>query len=253
MRVSLLLTTYNEVEYLCLVLQSIANQTRLPDEIVICDDGSSFHTTYQIRLWSMILPIRHIWISDLGFRPAFARNLGIFKAQGDLLIFVDGDCLLPPSFVECHLRLAKFGYVVSGGRYLLNREETLLMRQGVLPISSAFNYPKFLKLPLGPLRNLTPKRWKAVRTCNLSLYRNDAIRVAGFDENYVGWGLEDSDFVVRLVRSGIKIRMGRLAACVAHLHHVENTRERLSVNEKLFNFSLENRDHLLSKKSILKL
>jgi len=83
------------------------------------------------------------------------------------------------------------------------------------------------------------------------VYREDALRIAGFDETYTGWGLEDSDFVVRLINSGIKARSGRLAACVAHLYHPESPRDRLSVNDQKFRETLNNSNHVMASSSIL--
>ena len=109
-----------------------------------------------------------------------------------------------------------------------------------------------MRWPLGPFRNLWSARWESVRTCNLSLYREDTIQIAGFDESFIGWGLEDSDFVIRLIHSGVKIRSGRLGACVAHLHHDESSRDRLSINHQRFQETLTNRDHVIATLSILR-
>jgi GT2 family glycosyltransferase len=56
-------------------------------------------------------------------------------------------------------------------------------------------------------------------TCNLAVWREDFYRVNGFDEDFVGWGHEDADFVSRLINSGIFRKEGRFAAPVLHLWH----------------------------------
>ena len=68
-----------------------------------------------------------------------------------------------------------------------------------------------LRFPLGPLRNQYPRRWRGVKTCNLGVWRDDLFAVNGFDERYQGWGYEDSDLVLRLIRNGVRCKDGRFA------------------------------------------
>lgn len=233
------------------MLESVAQQYRLADEVVICNDGSDSSTSAIIASWSSRLPIRHAWCPDVNFRAALTRNLGILKSTAEILVFVDGDCLLPPSFVQNHLKLAQPGYVVSGGRHLLSEEQTKSVLHGSLAPSEVFDHWKFSSWPLGLLRDLVSANWETVRTCNLSVSREDALRIAGFDESYTGWGREDSDFVVRMLRSGVKIRSGRLATCVVHLYHPESPRDHLSVNDQRFSEALHNPTHVMATSSIL--
>lgn len=250
-KVALLITTYNRPDALDLVLESAANQSRLPDEVIVCDDGSDSLTTEAVAKWIERVPVSHAWCPNMKFRAALTRNLGILKSKADILIFVDGDCLLPPSFVENHIRLSKPGCIISGGRHLLSEGKTKAVLNKGLGLSSVFAAWKFWSFPLGVLRDLGFADWNAVRTCNLSVYREDALRIAGFDEIFVGWGREDSDFVVRLLRAGVKVRSGRLAVCVAHLHHKQNSRADLSLNDRKFEATLNNPDHLIAHSSIL--
>lgn len=233
------------------MLESVAQQYRLADEVVLCNDGSDSSTSAIIASWSSRLPTRHAWCPDVNFRAALTRNLGILKSTAEILVFVDGDCLLPPSFVQNHLKLAQSGYVVSGGRHLLSEEQTKSVLHGSLAPSEVFDHWKFSSWPLGLLRDSVSANWETVRTCNLSVSRDDALRIAGFDESYTGWGREDSDFVVRMLRSGVKIRSGRLATCVAHLYHPESPRDHLSVNDQRFSEALHNPTHVMATSSIL--
>ena len=88
-----------------------------------------------------------------------------------------------------------------------------------------------VRLPAGPLRKCTPNRWRGVKTCNLAAWRADLIRVNGFDERYAGWGLEDSDLVIRLLNSGVRHKSGRFNAPVLHLWHRDNDRNALAENQ----------------------
>ena len=69
-------------------------------------------------------------------------------------------------------------------------------------------------------------------TCNLSAWRGDLLQINGFDESYSGWGLEDSDLVIRLLRSGVNHKSARFAAPVLHLWHGNHDRGGLAENRQ---------------------
>jgi predicted glycosyltransferase involved in capsule biosynthesis len=70
-----------------------------------------------------------------------------------------------------------------------------------------------------------------VKTCNFSAWRTDLVLANGFDERYAGWGLEDSDLVIRLLHAGVRHKSARFAAPVFHLWHRENDRSALAENQ----------------------
>lgn len=251
LKVGLLITTFNRPRALARVLESVAAQSWLPDSVYVCDDGSEPETGSLVRQWVGQLPICHVWQPNRNFRASRTRNLGALKSEVDYLILIDGDCLLPPRFVETHMRLAEVGRVVAGGRSLLSDAETAALLSKASPLHHAFTSWKFLILPLGIVRDLHAEHWQSVRTCNLGLFKEDLISVGGFDESYVGWGREDSDFVVRLIHSGLKVRSGRFGSCVAHLHHQENDRYALSVNDARFRNVLSEQGRVIANVSVL--
>jgi len=66
----------------------------------------------------------------------------------------------------------------------------------------------------------------------MSIWRDDLVKVNGVDESFSGWGLEDSDLVVRLYRAGVRHKSARFAAPVFHLWHRENDRSQLAENRR---------------------
>lgn len=235
MSLALLITTYNRPDALDFVLETVVRQIKLPDEIVVADDGSDSSTIRVIKKWQNKLPLSHIWLPDVGFRAARSRNLGILKVKSEYVVMIDGDCLLPPGFLDRHVALAKRGCLVAGGRYLINNDDTCnLMSSPAEHLSVRFDSPKFWSLPLGPLRDLGRRNWNKVRTCNLGVWRSDLMRVGGFNEAYLGWGREDSDLVIRLLNQGLSIRSARFSACVAHLEHPQQDLEGFSENSDRF-------------------
>ena len=232
-RTALIITCYNWSLALQKVLSSVSRQTVMPDEIVIADDGSRPVIQETIQRWQPILGgrLKHVWQPDDRFRAARSRNLALIKTACDHLVMIDGDCLLPPSFIEQHQRLITDGVMVAGGRYLLSKDETSLLLNEPIDKTVLFDEFKFLVAPVGPVfRDRVGNSWRQVRTCNLGVNRADLLAIGGFDENYIGWGKEDSDLVVRLMRHGVRIRSGRLAVCVKHLYHQAASRQYLEKN-----------------------
>lgn len=121
MKVSLIISTYNWEEALVRTLESVARQSRIPDEIIIADDGSREPTRIAVEQFvaGISVPVKHIWHEDDGFRLAAIRNKAMAAATGDYLIQTDGDVVLDRHFTEDHVRMAKRGCYVVGSRVVL--------------------------------------------------------------------------------------------------------------------------------------
>ena len=89
---SVIIPTLNEIAYLPQLLNSLAAQTRLPDEIIVADAGSK-DGTVELAQSRGVLVVR-------GGMPAVGRNAGARVAKGDILLFFDADVLPPPKFIE---------------------------------------------------------------------------------------------------------------------------------------------------------
>lgn len=251
-RIAVIITTYNRPDALAAVLEGYLAQTDGNFELIVADDGSTDDTRKLVDdcRQRAKFSISHVWQEDQGFRAAAARNRALAAATADYIVFTDGDCVPLPSFVARHRLLAEPGYFLAGNRLLLSEQFTQQVLRGKIPIH-AWGISRWLAawmkrdinrlLPLllapnfGMLRKLAPQRWQGVKTCNLSAWRNDLIKVNGLDETYSGWGLEDSDLVVRLLHAGVCHKSARLAAPVLHLWHRENPRDRYAENRKKLN------------------
>lgn len=245
--ISVIVTTYNREDALDACLRALGRQSDRSFEIVVADDGSRPQTARVIAHWQARLtqPLKHVWHEHAGFRGGEIRNRGIRASAGALCIFLDGDCLAPAGFVAAHRRLHEPGWFVTGNRILMTRvlTETVLTRgieaeswnSAVLAWQRARGginrFLPTLRLPLGALRKLRRKSWVGAQTCNLAVARRDLDRVDGFDCAYTGWGLEDSDLVVRLLHAGLRRKDGRFATGVLHLWHPQNDRSQLAANQ----------------------
>lgn len=232
MKVSVVVLTYNWPEALGRVLASLAAQTRLPDEVIVADDGSGAETRELVERMArdFPVPLRHVWQEDRGFRAARARNRGIAASRGDYVILLDGDMLLHPRFVADHLMLAERGCFLQGGRIKATREETARLLAGARPVFAPWARADFHEFDgtkrLYAFRQPQLARWKSrsrnggrVMSCNMSFWRDDLLRVNGFDERMEGYGAEDRELVARLENAGLRRRALKWAALAVHLWH----------------------------------
>lgn len=248
MKTAVIVTTYNRPDALAAVLAGYLTQTAQEFELLVADDGSTSETRDVVDDFRRRAPfdVRHVWHEDRGFRAAAIRNRAIAATAADYLIFSDGDCVPAADFVARHQSLAERGWFVAGNRLLLSKAFTARALRAGLPLHRYGNGDwlaawcrrdvnrvlPLLRLGDGDWRRATPQRWEGVKTCNLAAWRDDLARINGLDESYSGWGLEDSDLVIRLLHAGVKHKSGRFATPVFHLWHAENDRSRLADNQR---------------------
>lgn len=248
MKLSLIITTYNWPESLLLVLESIKQQTLLPYEVIIADDGSDFKTKDLINNFknNNNLKIIHSWQEDMGFRAARSRNNAINKSSGDYIVLIDGDTILHPNFIKDHFNYAEPGFFIQGSRVLLTEKKTnktLTQKKinfsyfdsGLINRKNAL-YSKFLSLLLSSKKN----KLNGIKSCNMGFYKKDCINVNGFNNDIEGWGREDSEFIVRIINSGINRKTIRFGIIQYHLWHNENSRKSLSENDKILFDTIKN-------------
>lgn len=236
MKISVLTTVYNRPEHLRLLVAALAAQTRPPDEIVVADDGSD---EASVAAMNRLLPAGEIPATLVrqekdGYRLAAARNLSIRAATGDYLVFLDCDIAPLPEAVAVHERQAAPHRLLCGNRALLDEGATKALMAAV-PAPSAADWELAWATADADevtdaarlfARQAALRRWHLARPhkpkllgCHFSLFRDDVVRVNGFDENFVGWGYEDDDFARRLYRVGVEPQSVIAEARALHLWH----------------------------------
>jgi glycosyltransferase involved in cell wall biosynthesis len=244
MKVGLIISTYNWKEALNVVLESVKLQTSLPEEIVVCDDGSSDDSEELVKNHQKNFPciLKHVWQEDNGFRVAASRNNGIneLSEDTDYVVIIDGDMILHPSFIEDHVYFAEKNCFTQGSRVLISEEKTtqILSRGEINSIISFFSkgirkrkntiYLRFFS----SLLDRPNKQLKGIRACNMGFWKKDLYSVNGFNEKFVGWGREDSEIVVRLFNKGIMRKNIKFSAIAYHLYHKEKSILSVSINDK---------------------
>lgn len=241
MKISLIVTTYNWKEALEVSLFSAFKQTNLPYEIIVADDGSKQDTA---RLVARIadnapVPIIHSWQEDKGFRLARSRNRAIARTNGDYIVLLDGDIILEKHFIEDHRKFARPGYFIQGTRVLLNERlsaEVLKKKAMVATFckTGVENKKNCLRSNLlARLFSFRSSSLTGIKTCNFAFLKKDAVAVNGFNEDFIGWGREDSEFTVRLLNRGMKRQNMKFNGLAYHLYHPMNDRDRLDTNDKI--------------------
>ncbi|MDR1407016.1 MAG: glycosyltransferase family 2 protein [Tannerella sp.] len=243
-KVSLIVSTYNRPDALDLCLQSIARQTHLPDEVVIGDDGSTGDTRNLIdaRRPAFPVPLVHVWQEDKGFRLAMSRNRAIAASRCEYIVEIDGDLILHRDFIADHLSLARKGHFLKGGRvFLSGKSSEKCCRSGTLPRIHFFSRgitrrPNTVRCPA--LSRYLAARYQKHRFtalgCNMSFWREDCMRVNGYDELFEGWGSEDYDFASRLTNSGVKRLSLKFSAIVYHLWHGAPPQKHIAANRQYY-------------------
>jgi len=246
---ALLISTYNWPEALNLVLKSVLNQSRLPDEILIADDGSRAETKELINGYKLLfsIPVKHIWQEDAGFRKSKILNKAIAETDSDYIIQIDGDCILHPEFVSDHLKAAQKGQYLYGSRVnILPNSVTEIFQKEIIKFNifstEIKNKARTLHIPfLASLYKSHHGISKKFRGCNVSYWRSDFIAVNGYNEDFEGWGREDSDLVIRIGNLGVMAKRLRYAGIVYHIHHTVNSKHNFELNDRMQNQTITNK------------
>ncbi|MFD2725595.1 glycosyltransferase family 2 protein [Hyunsoonleella rubra] len=226
-KVALLISTYNWPQALDLVLQSVLKQSVMPDEVIIADDGSKDDTRALINTYKtkFRMPLIHVWHEDKGFTKTIILNKAIAKIKSEYIIQIDGDIILHKHFVKNHREISKKGSFLFGTRVTITKEKSeKILSKGASNLnwlSSGLKkrmralYLPFVYKNRKPDTSVTTK----LRGANMSYWKDDAIAINGYNEDYLGWGFEDYDFGMRLTFLGIKPKRLKFSGICFHIYH----------------------------------
>jgi glycosyltransferase involved in cell wall biosynthesis len=247
MGISVIITTYNQPEWLQKTLIGFKYQIVDAFEVVIADDGSDERTKAVIEEFRQTSPfeIQHIWHPDTGFNKCGILNKAIMAAKYDYLLFTDGDCIPRRDFVAVHLREAERGRFLSGGYFKLNTavsnmigEREISLQQPFSPswLRSAgqeFTYKmlkfvnvRFLEWLFNTI-TVTKPTWNGH---NVSGFKDDIIAVNGYNEDMQYGGL-DRELGERLENYGVRGKQIRYSAVCVHLDHPRPYRNKKTLSQ----------------------
>ena len=235
---SVVVATYNRADYLRVNLACLSAQDYEGDwQIIVADDGSTDHTPQVIseaRLAGAGPKIQHCWHEHQSYRRAFILNEGSRLAGGDILIFLDSDCIPAPDLLSTYAAHCASDAFYLGGVYYLNQQ----LSETVLQNDQSFSQQEFWaraaqsrNLKKGSAKRNFKRYWKSRFYIALKFRRpkiwggNCAVnhdvfeKINGYDENYAGYNKSDSDIRNRLVKGGYHAVPLQTKARAYHLYH----------------------------------
>jgi len=252
MKISLIIVTYNRPDALEVIINSILRQTEILHEVIIADDGSDEKTSEVIIKYQKSFPckLKHVWHKDKGFRAAKIRNKAIKKSTGDCLFFSDGDLFFHPRFFQDLKRNIEPGIALIGSRVFLKKEATAKILNNHKPENISFFSSKTERNRLNSLRfSFAAKMMPTVHFSEklrgglLCALKKEIVAVNGWNEDFEGWGKEDTELVARLWFNDIKLKKLKFAGITYHLWHPHLSRQRIDKNEKLLLECIENKSN----------
>lgn len=245
--ISVVISTYNSVEWLEKTLWSYEHQIFREFEIIIADDGSDDETKDFIANYKGISSkqIVHVWHKDDGFQKSSILNKALLACNTDYVVMSDGDCIARDDFLQIHYERREKGYFLSGGYYKLPLDLSQLITKEDIASQRCFDL-EWLKengLPAsyknqklvsgfvtaGVMEALTPTNasWNGH---NSSGWLADLKAVNGFDER-MQYGGQDRELGERLFNYGIKSKQIRYSAICLHLDHARGYKNQESIDK----------------------
>lgn len=229
--IAVLISTYRRPQHLRRSLLSLALQEGVAGqmEVVVTDDGAPQESRPVVEAFARTVdfPVRFTTHPHDGFRLARCRNEGIAVSTAPYLLISDGDCVFPPDHVRWHLAFRRKRQVVVGDCLRLDRQATdqvtdEVIRNGgysALVPAPARRHVARKALHAFWYHLLKLKMYPRLTGCNIGVWRSDLERINGFDEQFVGWGLEDRDLQFRLSRLGLRFKSITTRTVAYHLWH----------------------------------
>jgi len=187
---SLIIITLNRPKLLEKTLEGLTRQTKPLGEIIVIDNGPHQETKVVADSFLDRLPIRYVPEPNRGYGRA--RNRGLSEAHGEVLYFLDDDCVAEPDWAEVLWNLVKSGQAELGGGSRVSGYSGMAARVEYLSTDGPALSPR-----------LAPGNRHHLSTSNLVLLRKVVDRVGRFDETLAM--CEDRDFTVRAAENGFRL------------------------------------------------
>ncbi|USD65152.1 glycosyltransferase [Vibrio sp. SCSIO 43136] len=224
-KASLIITHYKRVDFLEQVMKSIAKQSTQDFEVIIAEDADDQETVEFVKRWQQKLPmpLKHASQPDNGFQRAKCINNGVKLASGELLVFIDGDCVLHPQYMHEYISAHRENICLYGRRVnlsegltqeVINQDKPLSLINILLSRSS--RKEDGIYFPTSVIKR--PRR--GITGHSIGISRAVLEKVNGFDEDFTSYGAEETDLENRLEKlGGIEFVSLRMRALQYHLWH----------------------------------
>jgi glycosyltransferase involved in cell wall biosynthesis len=197
MKYSIIIPVYNRPEEVNELLQSLTKQTYRDMEVIIVEDGSTVTCESVVRNYAGKLQLRYYTKENSG--PGMTRNFGAEHSQGDFLIILDSDCVLPAGFLQAiEDELMRKDCDAWGGPDRAH--------DGFSSVQKAINYSMTSFLTTGGIRGGKKQMDKKFypRSFNMGIRRSLYRQLDGFSSMRFG---EDIDLSLRIYKSNANCRL----------------------------------------------
>jgi glycosyltransferase involved in cell wall biosynthesis len=192
---SVVIPTYNRLPILEKCLRAMEQQVYdgalvAGYEIVVVDDGSTDGTVGWLRQHQAELP--HVVVFEQDHKgPAAARNLGVEKAQGDTIIFIDSDLVVLEGFLQYHAAALQSAHTQTGH-------------------DRCFTYGRVVNTanfddPASEPYKITDYSQAFFATGNVAIAKRWLMEAGLFDTQFTLYGWEDLELGVRLKNLGLSL------------------------------------------------
>ena len=200
MKYSIIVPVFNRPDEVDELLESLSNQTHRDFEVIIVEDGSTIPCKDVCDKYADILVLHYYAKENSG--PGQSRNYGAERANGEYIIILDSDVVLPKGYVEAidkTLSSAKEEIAAFGGPDAAHPSFT--------PVQKAISYSMTSFFTTGGIRGSSPQSGGArgaldkfyPRSYNMGIRRDVYLELGGFSKMRFG---EDIDFSYRIVEAG---------------------------------------------------
>ena len=207
-RLSLIIATYNRAEQLMITLDSVAVQSKAPAqwECIVVDNNSSDDTKQRIEGFASAHPnLNIVYHFEAKQGLSHARNAGIARAQGDIIVFIDDDERIVPDFIGAYIHLFDHNpkAMAAGGKIIAEYptgRPRWMSHYSERPIANPMDFGDYVRLfPKGRIPgggNMAMRRdvFSSVGNFNTSLGRTGKSLIGG----------EESDLFERIAKAGME-------------------------------------------------
>jgi glycosyltransferase involved in cell wall biosynthesis len=229
--IALLISTYQRPAHLRRALLSVGLQRDVAHrmEVVVSDDGSTDETAQVVEAFARTAKFRVHFTTHphTTFQLARCRNEGVAASSAPYLLFLDGDCILPPDHVAIHLAQRRPTTVMAGDFAKLDQATSARVTDEVIQAGAFIGWAPKSEIARLSKQDRRARLYQLLRHPtkpkivgnNVGIWRSDYERVNGYDENFEGWGCEDDDLRLRLRRAGVRIQSILRYTHTYHLWH----------------------------------
>lgn len=247
-KISLIIPIYKKKEFIEAVLESINYQTYKNFEVIVAEDDNTLGKFIEDLKQRLNYKIIHVQQEDEGYQRNKALNNGLKVSTGKLIVVIDQDCLIHPKFLEEYAKNYHKGDMFTGRRFNLGEKYAKIVLNKKI---RKFNLLKLLFTD-SPIKKwpdaiyfpwIDLKRNPRCLGSNFGIKKEILLKINGFDEDYIGYGLEDVDIEKRVIMAGGKLFSMKNKAIQYHLYHSEpqgNT-DRYKINLNILENTIKNK------------